>query len=328
MGITSLLFLLRLYLPIGSAVLLGFVLSAGLAQPWVKHWSLRPWNQLVPTYLGKFLFFVGVPLSIVIFLRRADLSQTVWLAPVVAWVAILLALLCSRIWIQPYKQGWVRPSQGTFSLAAMLGNTGYLGFPIVLLLPQLGPDYFGWALFYDVLGTLFGAYGLGVLLAERASADRPAQGRTLGKSALILLKNPTILAVGVGLLLRPVPLVPPVELALSGLAWVIIMLALVMMGMRLQQLRSWGHVRPAVMAVAIKMVLVPLVIGMGLTAVGIEGPVRLVLVLQSGMPCAFATLVLSETYQLDRDLAVTAVGLSSLLLLATLPLWIWGFATW
>jgi predicted permease len=43
------------------------------------------------------------------------------------------------------------------------------------------------------------------------------------------------------------------------------------------------------------------------------------------MPSAFANLVLAETYDLDRDLAVTCVGLSSASLLVTLPLWLWGF---
>jgi predicted permease len=54
----------------------------------------------------------------------------------------------------------------------------------------------------------------------------------------------------------------------------------------------------------------------------------LVMVLQAGMPSAFATLVLSETYNLDRELAVTCVGVSSVLLLLTLPIWLWGFSTW
>jgi predicted permease len=49
------------------------------------------------------------------------------------------------------------------------------------------------------------------------------------------------------------------------------------------------------------------------------------MVLQAGMPSAFANLVLAETYDLDRDLAVTCVGLSSASLLVTLPLWLWGF---
>jgi predicted permease len=43
------------------------------------------------------------------------------------------------------------------------------------------------------------------------------------------------------------------------------------------------------------------------------------------MPPAFATLVISEAYDLDRELAVTAIATGSLTLLLTLPLWLWLF---
>lgn len=59
--------------------------------------------------------------------------------------------------------------------------------------------------------------------------------------------------------------------------------------------------------------------------VGIEGPVRLALVLQMAMPPAFATLVITEVYHLDQDLTVTALAVGSVGLLGTLPIWIWLF---
>jgi predicted permease len=239
-----------------------------------------------------------------------------------------LALLCSRFWIRPQLRNWTRPAQGTFSLATMLGNTGYIGFPVVLLLPQLGPDYFGWALFYDVLGTILGAYVVGVILAARFSQGATATPSRWQDSLGELIKNPTILAFVLGLALRPVPFPGLLDMGLSWFAWSMVMLSLALMGMRLQQLKSWGNLKPAMAAVGIRMVLLPLVIGMGLTAAGMVGPSRLVMVLQAGMPSAFATLVLSETYNLDRELAVTCVGVSSVLLLLTLPLWLWGFCTW
>ncbi|MCU0516459.1 MAG: AEC family transporter, partial [Oscillatoria sp. Prado101] len=43
----------------------------------------------------------------------------------------------------------------------------------------MGEKYFAWALFYDMLGTLLGAYGLAVALAARfgtGTANRAAAG--------------------------------------------------------------------------------------------------------------------------------------------------------
>jgi predicted permease len=322
-------FLIRLYLPICAATLVGAMVSYGLSLPVLQRRFKRPPHLSLPAFLGRFLFLVGVPLSIINFLHRADLSGGVFVAPLVAWGAIFLALACSRLWMRPQLSRWSRPAQGTFSLATMLGNTGYIGFPVILLLPQLGPDYFGWALFYDVLGTLLGAYVLGVILASQFG--QRAEGETPGgwqKNLRELFRNPTILAFFLGLGLRAVPFPDLLATGLNGFAWSMVMLSLALMGMRLQQLRSWGNLKPAIAAVGIRMVLLPLVIGMVLTAFGMTGPARLVMVLQAGMPSAFATLVLAETYELDRELAVTCVGVSSVMLLFTLPLWLWGFCTW
>jgi len=357
---------IKLYLPIGTAVCLGIALSWLLSHPWVQQRSDRSWHRIVPGYMGKFLFLIGVPIGVVNFIRKADLSGIVFLAPVVAWCSILLGILCAWLWLRNFQE-WTINSKGSFTLVSMVGNTGYLGFPVILLLPQLGPDYFGWAVLYDVLGTFFGAYGLGVILAAQwnrqsqnqaqhhqhklnpvttDSNDRMSAGfseeavdsnrvavplnplASFGRITKEVLKNPTLFAFIVGLGLRSVIFPEWLDRGVSLFAWGVIMLSLVLMGIRLQQLDSWQSLKSAFPAVVIKMFLVPLLVAMVLTSVGIEGPPRLVLILQSAMPSAFATLVLAETYNLDRELVVTSLGLSSALLLFMLPFWLWGFATW
>jgi malate permease and related proteins len=326
--VSTLLVLIRLYVPLVATVLLGIGLGALLAHPAVQQ-QKGALATRVPRALGQFLFWVGVPLGIISFLHRANLSAGVFWAPVAAWAAMLLCFSCGWLWLRPYRRRWPRPSQGSFSLATMLGNTGSIGYPVVLLLPQLGPDYFGWALLYDALGTLPGAYGFGVVLAARYG-DRPlAQTEASARwftSLLEVIRNPNIIAFFVALALRPVPFPPLLDEGLYAFAWLGVMLSLVLMGLRLQQVTSWQALQPATIAVSIKMLLIPLVIGTALTLVGMDGPSRLVLVVQAGMPCAFANLILAEAYNLDRQLTVTCVGLSSGLLLLTLPLWLWGFA--
>ncbi len=362
-----LLLLLRLYLPIGAAVFIGIGISFGLSRLGLKHDLARQWHSLLPSYLGKFLFLIGVPISVVNFIRKADLSGAIWLAPIIAWGAIALGLLCTWLWLRINPERWSIRSRGSFTLVSIVGNTSYLGFPIVLLLPQLGPDYFGWALLYDVLGTFFGAYGLGVIVAARTNLQNQAlllrqhqaitdsspptetenesaafsmtaspeelalasrEGYSLWGITREVLKNPALLAFGVGLALRPVVFPDWLNLSLNGGAWIVIMLSLVLMGIRLQQLDTWNTIRPALGAVSIKMLIVPLLVAMLLTTFGMEGPPRLVLTLESAMPSAFAALVLAEGYNLDRDLVVTTLGVSSLVLVLMLPFWLWGFATW
>jgi predicted permease len=61
---------------------------------------------------------------------------------------------------------------------------------------------------------------------------------------------------------------------------------------------------------------------------GLDGPERLVLVLQTSMPCAFASLVIAENYNLDVKITVAAIFLSCIVFVFMLPVWVWAFTTW
>ncbi len=322
--------LIKLYIQLGGGVLLGWILGRFLP-------------KTVPAFIGQFLFWIGVPLGIITFLRGADLSGAIWIAPVMAWMAILLGAGLAWAWMRGYcrtqyenpkgslragdslkkykSNSWSRPTQGSFLLTSMVGNTGGLGFPITLTL--VGEKYFAWAIFYDLLGTALGAYGLGVLLAARFGGAAQSHWQLVRA----LLQNPTLWSLGFGLGFRQIPLPDLIERGLKGFAWSAIALSLVLIGMRLNQLDSWSCLKSASISLGIKMLLVPFILGLGLLLLGITGSPQLVIVLQMAMPPAFATLVLAEVYDLDRDLSVTAVAVGSIGLLLTLPIWLLLFGS-
>jgi hypothetical protein len=70
------------------------------------------------------------------------------------------------------------------------------------------------------------------------------------------------------------------------------------------------------------MLLVPLTLGLLISGLNLAQGAQQVMILQMAMPPAFATLVISETYELDYELAVTAVAAGSIGLLAMLPFWL------
>ncbi|QMS91984.1 AEC family transporter [Nostoc edaphicum CCNP1411] len=302
--------LLELYVKLGGLVLVGFILG-------------RKLPVTVPTRLGQFLFWVGVPISIVSFLRQSSLSGQIWIAPAIAYLAILLGAFLA--WLGIKAQAYFRktvPQQSTQAsliLAATLGNTGYLGFPITLAI--LGKEYFAWALFYDLLGSFPGTYGLGVLLAARFGGDVQNHWQT----ARAILINPALWSFGFGLLVQKATIPTVVEFCLEKLAWISVALSLVLIGMRLGLLKSWRSLPQAGMSLGIKMLLVPLILGSILPLFGLTGSTAKVILLQMAMPPAFGTLVIAETFNLDRDLAVTALAAGVIVLLVTLPIWLWLF---
>ncbi|WP_193199471.1 AEC family transporter [Nostoc sp. MG11] len=302
--------LLELYVKLVGLVLVGFILG-------------RKLPNTVPNLLGQTLFWVGVPISIVAFLRQADLSAQIWIAPAIAYLAILLGAFLAwlGIKVQAYFTNTIpqQSTQGSLILAAMVGNTGYLGFPITLAIA--GQEYFAWALFYDLLGSLFGAYALGVALASHFGSSVSNYWQ-IAKAILI---NPALWSFGLGLLFRQVKIPPVVEFCLEKLAWSTVALSLVLIGMRLSRLNSWHSLPQAGISLVIKMLLVPLILGSTLPFFGVTGSAAQVIVLQMAMPPAFATLVIAETFNLDCDFAVTALAGGGIVLLLTLPVWLWLF---
>lgn len=321
----------KLYVSLIGWISLGYI--AGFLLP-----------STVPTQLAKFLFWIGVPVTIVTFLYGANLSGWILIAPITAWVAILVGGLFARIWIDlglgdeqikslsqeideitaegtitsAKTSSWTEPTQGSFLLAMMVGNTGYMGFPIILSL--VGEDYFAWALFYDLLGTFLAVYGVGVILASRLG-----RFKTQSKTQLVekVVQNPALWSMGVGLIINlgQIPVPSLVVHSFKLIAWIMVQLALVLIGLQLSNLKTFSKIGQALPCIAIKMLVVPLVVGTGLLFFDISQKHQLVLVLQMAMPPAFSTLVFAEIYGLDRELAVTNIAFGCLGLLIFLPLW-------
>ena len=164
---------------------------------------------------------------------------------------------------------------------------------------------------------------MGVWLASRHGRSRHLSWQLL---SLRLLRTPALWGFALGAALKPVSLPLWLDRSLAGVAWSVVGLSLVIIGMRLAQLRRWNNLSDIAPAVAIKLLALPIAVGLLVRAMPLSPAVRLILILQAGMPCAFSTLILAEEYRLDRDVSVTAIATSSMAFLLTLPIWIaiWG----
>jgi len=353
------------YLPITAACVLGILFSKGLKQTGRKFKD-KPIQETIPDFLSRALYLFGIPIGIANFIRKAEFNSSVWLSPVIAWAAVLLAIFLSWLFIKSSNKSKKPGTKASFMLLSYLGSTGYLGFPVVLLLPQLGPRYFSSAVLYDILGTSLAGWGLGVLIAKQGNRMslstkgntitpvgnmpqtlptsitesnllKPKSQRNISTSPALnslldalteIVKNPTFYAFFIGLFLKTLTIADWIITILNAIAWASIMVALFVMGMRIQQLSSKINFRMAIKPVAIKTILVPLITAACLTIFGFDGPQRLVLVLEASMPCAFVSLILAENYNLDIELTVASILLSCIIFAFTLPIWTSLFTTW
>jgi predicted permease len=324
--------LLSVYLPLLLWPGLGLLLSQVLPNTF-------------PRLLGRLLYWVGIPLEIFALAHGTDFSQNTGLAPLFTVVAVGLGLglglatLWGVQWAEKARTALVgadgpeeatkpalvwtdKARQGSFVLGAMLGNTGFVGLAIVPALVS-GP-YLGWAVFYSVTQNVVGTYGLGVLVASYFGRGFHAQARW--QQLRDVLTVPSLWAFGVGYLSHGWRLPDLAELTLGRSVGVVIALALGLMGMRFSQIQGWRSFQLAIAPTLVKVLVLPAVVGMIALGAGLPLEACQVLVLMSGMPSAFAGLILAEEYGLDHELASSGIALSSLALLFTIPLWLGLFA--
>lgn len=83
--------ILELYLRLVGLILIGFILGRKL-----------PGSASI--YIGKFLYWVGVPIGIIGFLLQTDLSGQIWIAPIIAYLALFLGAFLA--WLRIKAQGY------------------------------------------------------------------------------------------------------------------------------------------------------------------------------------------------------------------------------
>lgn len=287
------------------------------------------------TRLGRTLYWVGVPVQSFIFGHQTRLCSETRLIPLLvieaSVLSISLALISWWVWQKfdhqntevPQKE-WqtslARSQKASFILAALLGNTGFIGMTLAEVL--IDPVYLNWAVLYNVSNTI--TYSLAVFIASHF-VQRGTQN-FWWIPLRDVLAVPSQWAFVVGLVTQDVELPLIVQSGLEVIMWVVFASALLLLGLRLGSIKGWSSLELAVIPAALKVLVVPGLIGLSATSLGLTGEPRLVLVLMSGVPTGLATLILAEVYDLDRELLTSSITLTLVGLLLVLPLWLAWFS--
>ncbi|NJK47246.1 AEC family transporter [Candidatus Gracilibacteria bacterium] len=319
---------------------------------------LRFMPRFFPQLLGKSLYWIGVPLQIFVLGHQSDFSNTVWLPSAITVAVLFLgwglAVLCWRReqegfedelviisgqlgkahatrlpketqrqlpWITellPQFMSRYRSRQGSFILASMLGNTGFIGLAVVPAL--VSKSYWSWIVLYGLTHNILGSYGLGTILASHfSSSNRKDEWWMALRNVLCV---PALWAFVIGWHSQDVQFPIIVENGLNISVLLVVPAAFVLIGMQLSQLQGFQNLDRAIAPTVLKIVVLPGLTGLACTLLGIQGDARLVLTIMSGMPTAFANAILAEEYNLDRTIAASSIFLSTVMLPLTIPLWL------
>lgn len=270
----------------------------------LRREDARPINALI--------IYVGLPAFIFNAVHGAELRSDLWGVVAVAWMVFaataVLAWLASRALRLP------RQVAGGFIIAAALGNTGYIGYPITQAL--LGADALTEAIFYDVFGTVGALAFVGLLIAQRFGDNDEAHVNPLRE----LVTFPAVIALAVALLLRPFAIPELVGSGLGLLANMVAPLIMLSVGLSLR-FRTIGRQAVPLLALSLlRLVVAPVIaLGVGTLLLGQGAPLRVV-VLEAGMPSMMLTLVVGERFGLDTDFIASAVFVTTAASAVALPL--------
>jgi len=269
--------------------------------------------------LNRVVLTLCLPASILLYLPRlhlewrlAGLIAIPWLLAFLIWG--LLALLK-----KPFR--WRQDEFAALLLCVMLGNTSFIGFPMIRALQ--GETALGYAVVYDQFGTFLLLTTIGLYLCARYSGGDTPKARELAKR---ILSFPPALALIASLTIMPAD--PPDWLrhGLSNLAEALLPLVMLAVGFSLRFSLPRNELCALTSGLACKLLLMPaLAWGLAL-AFGIEGNLLRVVVLESAMPGMITAAVLAIAHNLAPRLAAALIGYGILLALFTLPAWNWALS--
>jgi predicted permease len=260
--------------------------------------------------LHRFVINLCLPATIFKLLPSLHFEPGLWVLVSVPWV--LLALLAPLLYALCRALGWPRHVTGALLLCVPIGNTSFLGFPMLSAL--LGESAIRYALLYDQLGSFLALATYGLFITARFSGSRTP---TLRETLLRVIKFPPFLAVLLALtpLVRAAWLIP----IWTRIADALIPIAMFAVGLRLELRppRPWSGLWLGLFA---KLLLMPAIAFVLLRALGTPLMPMRVAVLEAGMPASITAGALAMMAELAPELAAALVGYGILLSLVTLPL--------
>ena len=314
--------LFKAYTPLFTWIGLGLILS-------------RFSSDKLAKWLGQSLYWVGVPLQLLILARHTNTANGE-LIPFIGVAVLLLSLVLALLtwwfwqWFNKIKaeqksvevsDSLKKASLGSFILATILGNTGFVGLTLTQVLT--GPENNDSAVLFSVTNKVVGTYGIAVLIASYFGQRATENHWWIQLRDIVTV--PSLWTFFIGLNTQFVQLPAVIESGLDQAVWVVIALALLLVGLRLGTIKEYQNLNIAIIASILKVLIIPLLVGLGANYAGIIGEQRLVLVLMSGTPTGLSVLILAEVYDLDRNLLASSIALTFIGLFLVLPLWLIWF---
>ena len=302
-----------LYLMVISSFVLGFVLRR------VRILGHNVADVLTPV-LNGWIINLALPALILTTVSSLEFKADFLFALLAPWVLLLLVYVV--VLLLARRLGWSREVTIVVVLLLSLGNTAFLGVPLIQKL--MGETASAVAIVYDQLGSFL---ILSFIATALIASVRVGQQQTLGRRLVEPLRFPPFLALLLAVLLSLFPELkvgevwPALEAVLHAISVTLLPLAMVVIGLRLQLKFEAVNMSPLLVILVGKLVVIPALVFAVARGIDIAPEVAAPSVMQAAMPPMVTGVILCLRARVAADFAITALGLGTIFSALTLPLW-------
>lgn len=278
-------------------------------------------NERAAPILNRVAITVALPALTLGQLHAMKFEGPLILAAAMPWILLALTLACIEAlgaWL-----GWSRAIRGALVLTVGLGNTSFVGFPLLELI--YGPSAIPIGIVVDQAGTFLALALVGSAIAQSYSARGPGAARPRAHQLLLrALRFPSFPAALLAFALRGVAFPAALDTLLHRLGDLLVPLALLSVGLTLRidgsQLKLWK--RELAWGLGLKLVAAPAFFAAVYGgAVGLRGPILAVTVCEAAMAPMISSTLLAQDSDLEPPLASLMLTLGIPLSFLTVPTW-------
>jgi predicted permease len=260
--------------------------------------------------INRFVVYVSLPSLVLHVVPKLQWRPELALLVLVPWLTLVIGALVILGLARACK--WPRPVVGALLLCAPLGNTSFLGLPLIAALR--GPEAVHYAVIYDQLGSFLALSTYGLFVLATFSGDTRPTAAAMAKRVVLF---PPFIALVIAL--SPLTFPAALDPVLARIGDTLSPLAMFAVGLRLQ-MRPPPQRAALAFGLGVKMLLVPACALVIVRALGASDLPADVAVLEAAMPPMLSAAALASMAGLAPELCAALAGYGIALSFALIPL--------
>ena len=268
--------------------------------------------------LNQFVIYISLPALALFYIPKIKISSDLLYPLGVAWIGFIFSFLFFSVLGNQF--GWSKKLIGCLVLTGGLGNTAFVGFPVIeALYGKVGLET---AIIIDQPGTFVVLATLGILVASYYSRGTASASLILKK---IMLFPPFVgFAIAAVMNVFQFDFIQEVQVVFQKLGATVTPIALIAVGLQLTFERESKHWQFLTLGLFFKLFIMPaFILILYIFILGKSGTIIDISIMEAAMAPMITASILASTYGLKPKLSSMMIGFGIPISFITLAFWYW-----